>query len=827
MFVAICLASAGTYYWNDILDLEADRAHPTKSRRPIAAGAIPLGARPRSSARRCSSPASALGVRCPTGRPASSCSCYVALTLTYSMFWKHIAVVDLVAVAGGFVLRAIAGAYAADVPMRSWFVLCTRSPRCSSSPASATRSCASSATTPRRRGRRSTSTARLPAHRDHRVSLGATLVAYCLWAFETMQLVRQPHGRSTSCRSCRWSPRDALHAHARAGPRAARRRRSSSPTACCRCSASSGSSSWAAGCTCSDRAYVRRECWPRRRGRRLAVDRSGRGGCTPPRALPGRGDRSSRSAASAAAGRSCWPRAAPDGAEVVADRPARRQRPRPAARSRASATRRPATSLQFQRQPQRSRRVGPRAATCARSAPRCSTRCGADRRAVRRRRAPLRTGTRRHRRLRRQGRRRRHVADPRHVQLGRRDAGDRPRLLVAGGRFRYVGRSRVARRVPRRPRRIAARPGAQRVRQVAQLPWFARNLARQGVPRRWRRRRRCAGSGGPSRSGRTDRRDGPAARRGPLVASGDRACERDQRSLLTGWGGTNPTSADADVRRPPPTWPTAVKEHPPRGVHRPRSRPRVRRRRPERRRAWCCACPTASPTAVLDEATGTVTCGAGVSIDDLLRVIVPRGLLRPGDRRAPGSSPSAAPSPATSTARTTTSTARSAATCTGCRCCSPTASVVEIGPDRDPELFWATVGGMGLTGVILDATFDLIPIETSRCVVDTTRGDRPRRGARADVGGRRSLPLLGRLARRAGDGSPPRAQRAHPRRPRHASTSSRRTAARSPTRSPSTPASSPACRRSCRRRACSTAGASRPSTRCGSARRRATGSASC
>ena len=48
-------------------------------------------------------------------------------------------------------------------------------------------------------------------------------------------------------------------------------------------------------------------------------------------------------------------------------------------------------------------------------------------------------------------------------------------------------------------------------------------------------------------------------------------------------------------------------------------------------------------------------------------------------------------------------------------------SVVTVGPDRWPELFWATVGGMGLTGIILRATFGMLPIETSRCTVDTER----------------------------------------------------------------------------------------------------------
>ena len=50
---------------------------------------------------------------------------YMAITLTYSVIWKHIAVIDLVAVASGFVLRAAAGAVAVDVPMSSWFVLVT------------------------------------------------------------------------------------------------------------------------------------------------------------------------------------------------------------------------------------------------------------------------------------------------------------------------------------------------------------------------------------------------------------------------------------------------------------------------------------------------------------------------------------------------------------------------------------------------------------------------------------------------------------------------------------------------------------------------------
>ena len=52
--------------------------------------------------------------------------------------------------------------------------------------------------------------------------------------------------------------------------------------------------------------------------------------------------------------------------------------------------------------------------------------------------------------------------------------------------------------------------------------------------------------------------------------------------------------------------------------------------------------------------------------------------------------------------------------------------VLTVTPTETPEIFWATTGGMGLTGVILDATFDLIPVETSLISVDEERCARPR-----------------------------------------------------------------------------------------------------
>lgn len=124
VFVALCLAASGTYFWNDALDVEADRAHPTKSRRPVAAGQLSVGM-----AKIVGTvlPVLALGLAALTGRwqTVAVVAAYMAVTLTYSAIWKYIAVLDLVAISSGFVLRAAAGAVAVDVPMSSWFVLCT------------------------------------------------------------------------------------------------------------------------------------------------------------------------------------------------------------------------------------------------------------------------------------------------------------------------------------------------------------------------------------------------------------------------------------------------------------------------------------------------------------------------------------------------------------------------------------------------------------------------------------------------------------------------------------------------------------------------------
>jgi decaprenyl-phosphate phosphoribosyltransferase len=121
-FVAFCLAASGTYYLNDAADVEADRHHPTKRFRPVASGAVPVGL-----ARVLGAVLIAAGILVgfATGSwelPAVVAG-YVALTTSYTIWLKHIAVVDLAAVAAGFVIRAVAGAAATDVEVSDWFLI--------------------------------------------------------------------------------------------------------------------------------------------------------------------------------------------------------------------------------------------------------------------------------------------------------------------------------------------------------------------------------------------------------------------------------------------------------------------------------------------------------------------------------------------------------------------------------------------------------------------------------------------------------------------------------------------------------------------------------
>jgi decaprenyl-phosphate phosphoribosyltransferase len=120
-FAAFCLAASGTYVLNDVLDRAEDLRHPRKRHRAIASGVVPLPlAVAWAAALFCA--AGAVGL---LARPAflAVLAGYAILTLAYSAVLKHIAVVDIVAVGSGFLLRAIGGAVAVDVALSDWFLI--------------------------------------------------------------------------------------------------------------------------------------------------------------------------------------------------------------------------------------------------------------------------------------------------------------------------------------------------------------------------------------------------------------------------------------------------------------------------------------------------------------------------------------------------------------------------------------------------------------------------------------------------------------------------------------------------------------------------------
>ncbi|ASA24086.1 decaprenyl-phosphate phosphoribosyltransferase [Paenibacillus donghaensis] len=122
-FVLFSLVSSTIYIINDFMDREADRVHPTKCHRPMASGLL--------------SPALALTVGAVLllfALPVSwllnplftlLLALYILLNISYSLYLKHVVIVDLMIIASGFVLRAIAGGVVINVPLTPWFLLCT------------------------------------------------------------------------------------------------------------------------------------------------------------------------------------------------------------------------------------------------------------------------------------------------------------------------------------------------------------------------------------------------------------------------------------------------------------------------------------------------------------------------------------------------------------------------------------------------------------------------------------------------------------------------------------------------------------------------------
>jgi len=122
-FVIFCALSGAVYLLNDVADRDKDRRHPDKCRRPIAAGRLSVSAAVMAAMVLI---VIGLGAAAWLSRPfALAALAYVTLLSAYSAWLKHMVIVDVLAVALGFVLRAAAGALVIGAAISSWLLICT------------------------------------------------------------------------------------------------------------------------------------------------------------------------------------------------------------------------------------------------------------------------------------------------------------------------------------------------------------------------------------------------------------------------------------------------------------------------------------------------------------------------------------------------------------------------------------------------------------------------------------------------------------------------------------------------------------------------------
>jgi decaprenyl-phosphate phosphoribosyltransferase len=189
-FVCFCLAASGTYFLNDALDVDADRRHPSKRRRPIAAGEVTVRTAVIGGGVLI---VAAIGLSFAARWQLSLLvGGYLVQTVVYSVWLKHEAVLDLACVASGFVLRTIAGGVAVGVTISPWFLIV-----------------AGSASLFMVTGKRHAEMMELgDSAGGHRLTLtmysreflsyvravasSVTILAYCLWAFEKSSAVGNP-----------------------------------------------------------------------------------------------------------------------------------------------------------------------------------------------------------------------------------------------------------------------------------------------------------------------------------------------------------------------------------------------------------------------------------------------------------------------------------------------------------------------------------------------------------------------------------------------------------------------------------------------------------
>lgn len=121
--LVLCMISSATYLVNDVRDREQDRLDPRKRLRPVAAGELSVRAAMWTAAvLAVAGIALAIAIAPGLGLLAGG---YLALTASYSLWLRRVAVLDILVVAAGFVIRALAGGVATDIYLSRWFVIVT------------------------------------------------------------------------------------------------------------------------------------------------------------------------------------------------------------------------------------------------------------------------------------------------------------------------------------------------------------------------------------------------------------------------------------------------------------------------------------------------------------------------------------------------------------------------------------------------------------------------------------------------------------------------------------------------------------------------------
>ncbi|HET7153569.1 MAG TPA: decaprenyl-phosphate phosphoribosyltransferase [Candidatus Kapabacteria bacterium] len=122
-FFAFCFLSSAVYILNDILDRESDANHPQKKHRPIASGKISV-----SNALLICLVCLVIAAALASGLDYKvwiALAAYALINIGYSLSWKHVVLLDVFCIASGFMLRVMAGAWAINVEVSQWLILCT------------------------------------------------------------------------------------------------------------------------------------------------------------------------------------------------------------------------------------------------------------------------------------------------------------------------------------------------------------------------------------------------------------------------------------------------------------------------------------------------------------------------------------------------------------------------------------------------------------------------------------------------------------------------------------------------------------------------------